>query len=126
MAKKDKKTGKIPKSIGGVKLSKGLRKSGEKLIEKAGSPEGRRVLAAGLAMAGAAMARAKAAPTPPVPPVPPVPPTARQSGEGALPPHAPPAPPNGTGAPVVDPAQIADAVGQAATAFFDGLFGRKR
>ena len=42
MAKKDKmaKLGKIPKQIGGVKLSKGLRKSGERLIEKAARPRG--------------------------------------------------------------------------------------
>ena len=128
-AKKTKgKAGKIPKSIGGVKLSKGLRKSGDKLIETASSPEGRRMLAAGLAMASAAVARARdAGPTPPRPPEPPVPPSA-QSGEGAPPPIPPaaPTPPDGMGKPVVDPAQIADAVGQAATAFFDGLFGRKR
>jgi hypothetical protein len=107
MAKKDKsgkgvKSGKIPKTIGGVKLSKGLRKSGEALIAKAQTPQGRQVIAAGLAMASAAVARAKMPPVPPRPA------------------------PDGTGTPVVDPAQIVDAVGQAATAFFDGLFGRKR
>ena len=56
MAKKDKaaksaKAGKIPKSIGGVKLSKTMRKSGEALIAKAQTPQGRQVIAAGLAMA---------------------------------------------------------------------------
>ena len=136
MAKKDKadktvkagtkKTGRIPKQIAGVKLSKQFRKSGEKLIEKAQTPQGRQVIAAGLAMATAAIAKAKAnaahtAPTPPEPPVPP---------QAPIPP-VPPKPPltPGTteaGTPMADPAQIAEAVGQAATAFFDGLFGRKR
>ena len=60
MAKKDKssKQGKIPKTIGGMKLPKELRKSGEKLIARAQTPQGRQVIAAGLAMASAAVARA--------------------------------------------------------------------
>ena len=140
MAKKDKvetagkggakKPGRIPKQIGGVKLSKRFRKSGEKLIEQAQTPQGRQVIAAGLAVATAAVARAKAnaahaAPMPPQPPVPPVPPHAPTP---PVPPEPLQAPGAGgtTGTPTVDPAQIVDAVGQAATAFFDGLFGRKR
>jgi hypothetical protein len=51
------KTMKIPKTIGGVKIPKELRKTGNALIEKANSPEGRQVIASGMAMmATAAMA----------------------------------------------------------------------
>jgi hypothetical protein len=49
-----KKTPKLPKRIGGVKLTKELRKAGGKLIEKANSPIGRELIAAGLTMAAAA------------------------------------------------------------------------
>ena len=101
------------------------------------------MIAAGLAMASAAVARAKmpaqasypprppeppVPPVPPVPPAPPVEPAAAQSGEAAPPPPIPPRhpAPDSMGTPMIDPAQIAEAVGQAATAFFDGLFGRKR
>jgi hypothetical protein len=45
---------KLPKRIGGVKLTKELRKAGGKLIEKASSPIGRELIAAGLSMAAAA------------------------------------------------------------------------
>ncbi len=122
-----KKPGRIPKQIGGVKLSKRFRKSGEKLIEQAQTPQGRQVIAAGLAMATAAVARAKAnaAHAAPMPPVPPAPPHAPTPPVPPVPPRAPGAG-GTTGTPTVDPAQIAEAVGQAATAFFDGLFGRKR
>jgi hypothetical protein len=60
------KTMKIPKTIGGVKIPKELRKSGNALIEKANSPEGRQVIASGMAMmATAAMAaRSQAAHAP--------------------------------------------------------------
>lgn len=120
--------GRIPKKIGGVKLPKSVRKPAEKLIAKASTPEGRRVLAAGLAMAASALAtrstpapRAEdappAPPRPPVPPVPPVPPE---------PPVAPPTPPNGVGQGTVDPGAIADAVGKAASAFIDGFLNRRR
>jgi hypothetical protein len=51
MAKKTK----LPKKIGGVKLTKKLRKAGGKLIEQAGSPLGRELIAAGLSMAATAM-----------------------------------------------------------------------
>jgi hypothetical protein len=69
------KTIKIPKTIGGVKIPKDLRKKGNALLEKANSPEGRQVIASGMAMmATAALAarsqaakaapEAKAAPSP--------------------------------------------------------------
>ncbi|BCA64099.1 hypothetical protein HMP09_3333 [Sphingomonas sp. HMP9] len=60
------KTIKIPKTIGGVKLPKELRKTGNALLEKANSPEGRQVIASGMAMfATAAMAaRSQAAKAP--------------------------------------------------------------
>jgi hypothetical protein len=61
-----------------------------------------------------------------MPPVPPVPPRAGaaasgQSGEGVPPPEQN-GPPPGT----IDPQQIADAVGKAASAFIDGFFNRRR
>lgn len=55
---------KIPKTVAGVKLPKKLRKQGKKLIAKANTPQGREAIAAGLAIAGsaiAAKARVKAA-----------------------------------------------------------------
>lgn len=124
MAKSGNKSGKIPKKIGGIKLSKGVRKSGEALIAKAQTPEGRRAIAATFAMASAAVARVKAAaPTPPAPPVPPEPPVAAQSSEGVPSVNAAP---DGMGTPAIDPQSIAEAVGKAATAFIDGFFGRRR
>ncbi len=56
---KTKKT-KIPKRIAGVKLPKELRKTGEAILEKANSPQGREMLAAGLTMAAAAATAAVA------------------------------------------------------------------
>ena len=56
---KTKKT-KIPKRIAGVKLPKELRKTGEAILEKANSPAGREMLAAGLTMAAAAATAAVA------------------------------------------------------------------
>jgi hypothetical protein len=49
-----KKKAKLPKRIGGVKLTKELRKAGGKLLETANSPLGRELIAAGLSMAAAA------------------------------------------------------------------------
>ncbi|WP_404711429.1 hypothetical protein [Sphingomonas sp. MMS24-J13] len=49
-----KKTMKLPKRIGGVKLTKELRKAGGRLLETANSPVGRELIAAGLSMAAAA------------------------------------------------------------------------
>ncbi|WP_394653207.1 hypothetical protein [uncultured Sphingomonas sp.] len=124
------KKGKIPKKIAGVKLSKAVRKPAEKLIAKAQTPEGRRVLAAGLAMAASVLATRstpKPADTPPpVPPVPPVPPAAPEAPVPPVPPKAPTPPPDGMGAHMVDPGAIADAVGKAASAFIDGFFNKRR
>ena len=59
---KDKKAGKLPKSVGGVKIPKELRKGGERLLAKAQSPEGRAAIAKGAAMvAGVAATMAQAA-----------------------------------------------------------------
>ncbi|WP_254603207.1 hypothetical protein [Sphingomonas bacterium] len=54
---KTRKT-KIPKRIAGVKLPKDLRKTGEAILERANSPQGREMLAAGLTMAAAAASAA--------------------------------------------------------------------
>lgn len=126
------KKGKLPKKIAGVKLSKGLRKPAEALIARAQTPEGRRVLAAGLAIAASALATRstpKADDRPPQPPEPhqpplapepPVPPTAPDA------PPPPPAPPHGMGQASIDPGAVADAVGKGASAFIDGFFNRRR
>ncbi|MHA6724167.1 hypothetical protein [Sphingomonas sp. RS2018] len=138
MAKKDKAGKRIPKTIGGLKIPKELRKSGEALIATATSPQGRKMIGAGLAMVAATIATKAHAPTrepdagdeglrdkpvtdtaphlnagapvPPVPPVPPVAPVPRAGGER----------------PPLDPDRIVEAVTAATGAFFDGLFGRKR
>lgn len=68
MAKKDKtakagaaaKATKLPKRIAGIKLPKELRKSGAALLEKANSPIGREVIAAGITAVVAAAARSQA------------------------------------------------------------------
>lgn len=130
MGKKHKKA-KLPKEVLGVKLPKEVREVGGALLEKANSPQGREMLAAGLTMAAAAATAALAkgraeraakpdapcppeAPVPPVPPVPPVSPV----------PPVPPVPPQGTQT-QPDPQAIADAVGKAAEAMLGRLFGRK-
>jgi len=118
MGKKHKKA-KLPKEVLGVKLPKEVREVGGALLEKANSPQGREMLAAGLTMAAAAATAALAkgraeraakpeAPRPPEAPVPPV----------------PPVPPQGTQT-QPDPQAIADAVGKAAEAMLGRLFGRK-
>ncbi len=59
MAKKKKR---IPKTIGGVKLPKELRRAGEKVIDQAvtaaNSPQGKAMIATGLSMAAAAAMKA--------------------------------------------------------------------
>ncbi|WP_137897497.1 hypothetical protein [Sphingomonas sp. 2SG] len=125
MGKKTKKA-KLPKEVLGIRLPKELREAGGALLEKANSPQGREMLAAGLTMAAAAAtaavakgrAKREAAGERPVPPVPPVP--------GAAPePPRPPEPPQGTQA-QPDPQAIADAVGKAAEALLGRLFGGKK
>jgi outer membrane biosynthesis protein TonB len=124
MGKKHKKA-KLPKEVLGVKLPKEVREVGGALLEKANSPQGREMLAAGLTMAAAAATAALAkgraeraakpnAPRPPEAPVPPVPPVS----------PVPPVPPQGTQT-QPDPQAIADAVGKAAEAMLGRLFGRK-
>lgn len=98
-----KKNAKLPKKIGGVKISKKVRKSGNKLIAAASTPAGRELLAAGLVAAGAALAKAQR--------------TRRSTGNAPQ--------------PELDPAergaqmagQIGAAVGAAANAALDRLFG---
>lgn len=89
---------KIPKQVAGVKVPKKLRKKGKKLLAKAQSAEGRQAIAAGLTIAGAAIAagaRAKAA--------------KRAQRDGAAEePHGahrpvPPVPPRAPGQPGIDP-----------------------
>ncbi|MGH6614982.1 hypothetical protein [Sphingomonas sp.] len=65
MAKKDKsakagKATKLPKQIAGIKVPKELRKSGAALLEKANSPVGREMIAAGIAAVVTAAARSRA------------------------------------------------------------------
>ncbi|WP_294358091.1 hypothetical protein [uncultured Sphingomonas sp.] len=59
MAKKKKR---IPKTIGGVKLPRELRRAGEKIIDQAvtaaNSPQGKAMIATGLSMAAAAAMKA--------------------------------------------------------------------
>ena len=54
----------IPKRIGGVKLPKQLRKTGEALIQQATTPEGRATLMQGLSAAAAMIGAAQARPKP--------------------------------------------------------------
>lgn len=125
MGKKTKKA-KLPKEVLGTRLPKELRTAGGALLEKANSPQGREMLAAGLTMAAAAATaavakgRAKREPAgaAPVPPVPPTP------GEAPEPPK-PPEPPQGTQT-QPDPQAIAEAVGKAAEAILGRLFGGKK
>ena len=127
-----KKTKRIPKTIGGVKLPKELRQKGEALLDRgeallaqANTPAGREVLTAGLTMAAAAAsaaivnagrerakaAEAAAAPEPAAPPTPPSPP--------------PQGTPQGTQR-TPDPQVIADALTQAAEQVLGRLFGGKK
>ena len=112
---------KLPKSVGGVKVPKELRRKGEKLIggaiDTANSPKGREMLAMGIAaVASAAAAKAAKAHVdhakPPHPPEPPHPP---QPAEAA--PGRPGIEAN------VD--QVVEAVSAAANAFLQRLRDRK-
>ena len=125
MGKKTKKA-KLPKEVLGIRLPKELREAGGALLEKANSPQGREMLAAGLTMAAAAATAAVAkgrakrehAAERPVPPVPPTP------GAAPEPPRSP-EPPQGTQT-QPDPQAIAEAVGKAAEAMLGRLFGGKK
>lgn len=142
MAKKNKgkhaKAAKIPKSIGGVKLPKAVRKPAEALIAKASTDEGRRMIAAGLTMAaGALAARVQApqrerddppaaprAPEPPAAPLAPEAPAAPDVPVPPIPPRAPTPPADAT--PIIDPSAMVEAAGKAASAFIDGFLNRRR
>ena len=125
MGKKTKKA-KLPKEVLGIRLPKEVREAGGALLEKANSPQGREMLAAGLTMAAAAATAAVAkgrakrehAAERPVPPVPPTP------GAAPEPPRSP-EPPQGTQT-QPDPQAIAEAVGKAAEAMLGRLFGGKK
>ena len=131
MGKKTKKTkkAKLPKDVMGMTLPKEVREIGGALLEKAQSPQGREMLAAGLTMAAAAAtaavaksrAKRETAATRPVPPVSPVTPTP----EAPPAPPEPPTPPQGTQM-QPDPQAIAEAVGKAAEAMLGRLFGGKK
>ena len=105
------KKAKIPKRIAGVKLPKELRRTGEAILEKANSPQGREMLAAGLTMAVAAATaavarnRAKAAAAAPA--------TEAATGEPGKP-----------GTP--DPMAFATAIGGMAEAALGKLFAGKK
>ena len=122
MGKKTKKA-KLPKEVLGIRLPKEVREAGGALLEKANSPQGREMLAAGLTMAAAAATAAVAkgrakrehAAERPVPPTP---------GAAPEPPRSP-EPPQGTQT-QPDPQAIAEAVGKAAEAMLGRLFGGKK
>ncbi|SEK70304.1 hypothetical protein SAMN05216382_0952 [Sphingomonas palmae] len=115
MAKKKKR---IPKTIGGVKLPKELRRAGEQIIDQAvtvaNSPQGKAMIATGLSMAAAAAmkaAEAKAAkPAAEKPPEKPSPANDARTEESRQP---------GVGG--ID----GDAIGQAVEQVLGRLFGRR-
>ncbi|MGP7794743.1 hypothetical protein [Sphingomonas sp. CLY1604] len=118
MGKKHKKA-KLPKEVLGVKLPKEVREVGGALLQKANSPQGREMLAAGLTMAAAAATAAVAKGR-----------AKREPAAAAEPPEAPrapdaPVPPQGTQT-QPDPQAIAEAVGKAAEAMLGRLFGAKK
>lgn len=89
MAKKKHKPGKIPKQVGGIKIPKELRKTGDALIATARSAAGRELLMAG----AAAMVSSIAART-------------RATSDQPITPHVPPAQPSADDRrPSVDPAE---------------------
>ncbi len=102
MAKKGKKGFRIPKEIGGIKVPKETRRAAEAVIEKVRGPEGRKMVASGLAMAATAAAAM----------------AAKQAQAKKAEPE--PAKPGQSG--TVDSQQVADAIGQAATAFMSKFF----
>jgi len=112
MAKKKKR---IPKTIGGVKLPKELRRAGEKIIDQAittaNSPQGKAMIATGLSMAAAAAmkaAEAKAA-------------GAKAAEKPAPANDAKPEAPRQPGTGGID----GDAIGQAVEQVLGRLFGRR-
>ncbi len=110
----------LPKEIAGFKLPKELRKSGDALIEKANSPEGRQAIASGLAMVGglvaanAARKQAAAAATP-------APEATKPESATAKPAEAASAP----GKPGIDPQHISDQIGAAADMLLGRIFAKR-
>lgn len=117
------KKAKLPKRIGGVKIPKELREVGGAILEKANSPAGREMLAAGLTMAAATAALQRKRGTHPfsaasaTPPPPPAAPAA---------PAASPAPTEPGKPGLGDPQALADAIGNAADAMLTQLFGTRK
>jgi hypothetical protein len=100
------KPGKLPKSVGGMKIPKELRKGAEKLVAKAQTPEGRAVIAKGAAMvAGMAATMATAAAKKGVP--------VKPSESGVAQPGA------------TQPDALSDAIGAGVDAVLARLFPRK-
>ncbi|WP_287979360.1 hypothetical protein [Sphingomonas sp.] len=135
-AKKAEKAGKanktkLPKEVMGIRLPKDVREIGGAVLEKANTPQGREMLAAGLTMAAAAASaavakgRAKrdAAPSQAAQPQP-VPP--ESAADGAVPPSPPPppAPPRGTDRDP-DPAAMLAMVGTVAETVLGKLIAKK-
>ena len=103
------KKAKIPKRIGGVKLPKELRKTGEAILDKANSPQGREMLAAGLTMAAAAATAAVA-----------------RSRANATQTAAEPSSEKSSAAQDPHPQQMADAIGTMTDMLLGRLFGPKK
>ena len=124
MGKKTKtkkpKTAKLPKAVLGIRLPKEVREAGGALIEKANSPQGREMLAAGLTMAAAAATAAAAKGRA----------NREQAADSPSEASAPGAerqaakPPQGTQT-QPDPQAIVEVVGKAAEAMLGRLFGGK-
>lgn len=114
--KKDDKRARIPKRIAGVKLPKGLRRTGEALLDKAASAEGRAALAKGLTVAATlaniANERGRAAAPQPAK----AEPVAAAPANDAAP--CPPAAP-------LDPVKVAEAVSTVANEVLGRLFARR-
>ena len=117
--KKDavKKEGRIPKRVAGVKVPKEVRRRGEALIEAAGSPHGREVIARGLTVAATlanlAVQRGRPAAASGAEPEPAV---GEVAEAGAAPSPAPP----------LDPQKLAEAVTTVADAVLGRLFPGKK
>ncbi|WP_375394754.1 hypothetical protein [uncultured Sphingomonas sp.] len=101
------KKAKIPKRIAGVKLPRELRRTGEAILERANSPQGREMLAAGLTMAAAAATAA----------------VARSRAAAAAPKDAGP---GEAGKPGTDPMAFATALGGMAEAALGTFFAAKK
>ncbi|AXJ95629.1 MULTISPECIES: hypothetical protein [unclassified Sphingomonas] len=124
--KKRKKT-KLPKEVMGIRLPKEVREIGGAVLEKANTPQGREMLAAGLTMAAAAASAAVAkgrmkretAAAGPAPA-----PDAARAADAAPPPPPPAPPPQGTQRDP-DPTAMLAMVGTVAESVLGKLFTKK-